>query len=79
MYQRLRIEAQRSNRPATELAREAIGRWLTEQQSLLVHEAIAEYARDTAGSPEDLDEQLEMAGIESLFALDVSATESQGN
>ncbi len=77
IYRRLSIEAQRSNRTATELAREAIDRWLTEQQRLLVHEAIAEYAWDTAGSTVDLDEPLEAAGIESLLALDVSATEDQ--
>lgn len=69
VYQRLRVEAQRSNRSATDVAREAIDRWLAEQQRLFVHESIAEHARDSAGSPADLDKQLESAAIESLLAI----------
>jgi hypothetical protein len=76
-YRQLRIEAQRSNRPATEIAREAIDRWLAEQRRLLVHESVMEYALDLAGSPADLDEQLEAAGIESLLAMDPSARPDQ--
>jgi hypothetical protein len=34
-----------------------------------VREAIAEYARDTAGSPADLDEDLERAATEHLKEL----------
>lgn len=70
LYRQLRIEAQRSNRPATEIAREAIDRWLAEQRRLLIHESVREYALDLAGSPADLDEALEAAGIESLLAID---------
>jgi hypothetical protein len=36
-----------------------------------------EYAQDLAGSPADLDEQLEAAGIENLLALDPSARSNQ--
>jgi hypothetical protein len=75
MYRRLRIEAQRSNRPATDLAREAIDRWLDEQQRMFVHDSVAKYALEAAGSPADLDEQLESAGIESLLDIDEGATE----
>ena len=78
MYRRLQIEAQRSNRPATELARDAIDSWLAEQQRKFVHECVAEYARDAAGSPTDLDEQLESAAIESLLALDAKAAAEPG-
>jgi predicted DNA-binding protein len=75
MYRRLRIEAQRSNRPATDIAREAIDTWLAEKQRIFVHESVAAYALEAAGSPADLDEQLEAAGIESLLAIDAGATE----
>jgi predicted DNA-binding protein len=74
-YRRLRLEAQRTNRPATELVREAIDRWLAEQQRILVHESVAEYALAVAGSPADFDEQLEAAGIESLVTALPSASE----
>lgn len=70
MYKRLRREALRSRRPATSLVREAIVRWLDEQEKQLEFEAIADYARATAGTTFDLDEELEAAGIEELLALD---------
>jgi len=73
LYRQLRIEAQRSNRPATEIAREAIDRWLAEQRRLSIHESVMEYALDLAGSSADLDEPLEAAGIESLLAIDPGA------
>ena len=76
MYRRLRIEAQRTRRPATDIAREAIDRWLEEQQRLFVHESVAEYALSAAGSAEDWDESLEAAGIESLLAVEAGATEA---
>ena len=70
LYRQLRSEAQRTNRPATEIAREAIDRWLAEQRRLLIHESVMEYALDLAGSLADLDAPLEAAGIESLLAVD---------
>ena len=70
IYARLRIEAQRSKRPATDLAREAIYNWLSEKQRLYVHESVAEYARKNAGTSIDLDEQLEALGIENMFSID---------
>ena len=76
-YMKLRIEARRSHRPATEIAREAIDRWLAEQHRLLVNEAVREYARDVAGSAADLDEPLEAAGIESLLAMEADAQSDQ--
>ena len=78
MYRRLRIEAQRTNRPATEIAREAIDIWLVEQQRKLLHESVAEYARDAAGSQADLDEHLEAAAIETLLAIDANDTAEPG-
>jgi len=77
MYERLRNEARRSNRPATDLAREAIEVWLAEQHRVFVHESVAEYAREVAGSAEDLDEQLESAGMESLLDIDPTSAAGQ--
>ncbi len=76
-YMKLRIEAKRTHRPATEIAREAIDRWLAEQHRLQVHDSVMEYALDIAGSPADLDEQLEAAGIESFLAMEPDAWSEQ--
>ena len=75
MYHRLRNEAQRTRRPATDIAREAIDTWLAEQQRLFVHDSVAEYAKEAAGSKSDLDVELESASIASLLAIDHTAVE----
>lgn len=67
LHRRLRTQAARRGKPATAAAREAIEAWVEEVEKLALHEAIAEYARETAGSPADLDEDLERAGIEHLL------------
>ena len=64
LYRRLRSAAERANQPATTIARYAIDSWLRQQQKLMVREAIAAYAADVAGTPADLDEQLEAASLE---------------
>jgi hypothetical protein len=66
LYRRLRAEATRVNRPATALAREAIDLWLAEQYRASVHDEIASYARNLAGTSEDLDPDLEAASVEQL-------------
>jgi predicted DNA-binding protein len=66
LYRRLRAEAERTGRPATEIARDAIDRWLAEQRRATVHEAILSYARANAGSAADLDPELEAAAVEHL-------------
>jgi predicted DNA-binding protein len=66
LYRRLRAEAERANRPATELAREAIEQWLQARHRAAVHEAIVAYARAHAGSAADIDPDLEAAGLEQL-------------
>jgi predicted DNA-binding protein len=68
LYRRLRVEAERSHRPATELVREAIDRWLSDRQRAAVHEAIAAYASECAGTTADLDPMLEAAAVEQLLA-----------
>jgi len=65
-YSRLRAEAERTQVPATALAREAIDLWLRNQLRNARHQAIAAYAAEMAGSDLDLDPVLESAGIEHL-------------
>ena len=64
LYQALRQESERSKRPATVLAREAIQAWLEEREKKLRQEAIKAYAIQVAGSKDDLDEDLEAAALE---------------
>ena len=66
LYQRLRAEAERSRRPATELAREAIRHWLETRRRAALHEAIARYAREHAGTQADLDPALEAAALKQI-------------
>lgn len=66
LYRRLRSEATRTGKPATELARNAIEAALRERRRFLLHESIAEYAAAAAGTPADLDPVLERAGREQL-------------
>ena len=66
-YLQLRAEAERTQVPATALAREAIDSWLRQQLRNLRHESIAAYAAAMAGSDLDLDADLEAAGIEHLI------------
>ena len=65
-YIRLRAEAERTQIPATTLAREAVDGWLRQQSRKARHEAIAGYATEMAGTHLDLDTDLESAGIEHL-------------
>lgn len=66
VYTRLRDLAQRQHRPATQLAKQAVEYWLEEQERLAVHEEIAVYAAQQAGSSDDLDEELLAATLEHL-------------
>lgn len=66
LYERLRAEAERTGRPATRIAREAIERFLAEMRRTAVREAIASYAAACAGSKDDLDPELEAAAVEFL-------------
>jgi len=65
-YTQLRAEAERAQVPATTLAREAIDLWLRHQMRKARHRAIAAYAAEVAGTPLDLDPDLEVAAIEHL-------------
>jgi len=67
LYTKLREEALRINQPATELARYAIGLWLKAQEKAQLHKALSEFAGEYAGTPLDLDEDLEELSIEYLL------------
>ena len=66
-YLELRAEAERTQVPATSLAREAIDLWLREKARKARHDAIAAYAEEMGGTTLDLDPELEAAGIDHLL------------
>jgi len=66
LYEDLRDEARRQNRPATGVVREAITVYLRQQAGDEKHRRISAYAARQAGSEADLDEALEGAAIEHL-------------
>jgi len=66
LYRELRQEAERSELPATVIAREAIASYLQERRRAALHDELASYVRDVAGTTEDLDEDLERATVEHL-------------
>jgi predicted transcriptional regulator len=68
VYRDLREEAERSSRPATALARQAIELWLYHRRKVARHEAIAAFAAEHAGSQLDLDTELEAASLQHLLA-----------
>jgi hypothetical protein len=66
-YAHLRAEAERTQVPATALAREAIDWWLRERVREARHHSIAAYAAEMAGTDLDLDPDLEAAAMEHLL------------
>lgn len=66
MHTLLREEARRAGKPATEVAREALETTLRERKREELRRAIAAYAAAVAGSTDDLDPDLEQAGLEHL-------------
>lgn len=64
-YELLRRQAARDGVPATELAREAIEILLRERERAAIAEGIAAYAREVAGTPDDLDTSLEATCLQS--------------
>jgi predicted DNA-binding protein len=66
LYEELRAEARRRGRPATVVARQAIEDGLRALRRHELHEEIAEYAREHAGTSADLDTSFEAAALESL-------------
>ena len=68
VYEQLRAEAQRSQIPATSMARHAIQSWLAARKKTARKEEIAAYAAEMAGTEFDLDLELEAASSELLFS-----------
>lgn len=66
LHAELRSAAAKSGRPATELARDAIGRWLAERRRATRREEVAAYAAANAGTDVDLDRDLERAALSHL-------------
>jgi len=66
LHEMLREEVERTGQPATALAREALVQWLAQRKKQRLHEEIAAFAQDQAGTAFDLDEELEQAGLEAL-------------
>jgi predicted transcriptional regulator len=79
LYRRLRDAAERTNQPATTLARYAIDQWLRQHRKATMREAIAEYAAKVAGTREDLDEDLEEASLEPWRAKQPPKRPRKGN
>jgi predicted transcriptional regulator len=69
VYVDLREEAERMKRPATSIARDAIEAWLRQCRKTARHEAIADFARDFAGTSQDLDPQLEKSAVSHLLGV----------
>jgi len=67
IYHALRSEAARQRRAATTLVREAVEDWLEQRRAETLHADIADYAAGHAGTPADLDPELEAAGIDALI------------
>jgi predicted transcriptional regulator len=67
VHEALRGEAERTGKPATALAREAIEAFLRRRRKIVLHEAISAYANARGGTADDLDPMLERAAIEHLL------------
>ena len=68
LHEALRQEATAERRPATEVVRDALVRWIHERRHLRVADEIERFAIAEAGSGLDLDPDLEDVGIEHLLA-----------
>ncbi|MGA2877469.1 MAG: hypothetical protein ABSG13_00815 [Bryobacteraceae bacterium] len=72
VYDELKAEAQRSQIPATSMARHAIQSWLSARKKAARKQAIAVYAAEMAGTEFDLDPELEAASLEFLAKSEAS-------
>ena len=66
-FSHLQAQAERAQVPVTVMAREAIDYWLKEQKKKQLHQEIAAYAAEMAGTEFDLDGAFEAASIEHLL------------
>jgi len=70
LYEQLKAESERVRQPATQLAREAIKRWLDQRRRQVLHQSIAIYAVEHGGFDVDLDLELENASVDHLVSID---------
>ena len=68
LHDALRREAELAHRTATEVAKEALVAWLETRRQQRLAEDIQRFATATAGTEMDLDQNLEVAGVEGLLA-----------
>lgn len=66
LYRRLRQEADKQHRPATQIARDAIVLWLSQQQRRAAEDDLRAYVDTMSSSPDDLDPDLEAAAVDLL-------------
>lgn len=66
LYLALQAEAARAKKPANAVARDAIVQWLESRHQARIDAAVQVYATTVAGTAEDLDVELEAAGLELL-------------
>jgi ubiquinone biosynthesis protein UbiJ len=66
LYNELRFAAREVDQPATRFAQDLMRAGLEEWRRARRRQEIAAYARQVAGSSEDLDPELERAGIQAL-------------
>ena len=69
LHARIRQVARREAKPAQEIARKAIAAGLAMRERKERARAIGEYARRMAGTPHDLDRDLESAAVDHLQSV----------
>ena len=69
-YIELRAESDRTQTPATSIAREAIDDWLRRQKRKARNDELEAFAAEMAGTEFDLDREFEAAGVEYLLKSD---------
>ena len=70
LYDELRTAAREADRPATKFAQDLMRAGLDEWRRTRRRQQVAAYAREVAGTEEDLDTELERAGVAALVDLD---------
>lgn len=66
MHEALREEAAAERRPATEVVRDALSRWIQTQRRQRLADEIQRFAEAEAGTALDLDPELEAAAVATL-------------
>lgn len=74
VYRELRAQAERTSRPDTALALEAIESWLRGHRTSARHDAISAFAAEYGGTSIDLDVDMDAVSTEHLLATDTERT-----